>query len=728
MAPKPPDFGQAVDSWLISVLIDAGLLLPVQVEELRSAGSTSVWEHVVSRAYLRDEQIVETLAKAFKVKIADIGSADPRSSTLLPESIARKHRLVPLAADDRSITIATSDPHDLGLEQTLSFVTGRNVVLQVAAPKDIDLKVDEFYRPEKSINRLLEGLEPSRLETVDERPSMDPERDPALDAPMTRLVDAMISDGVREGASDIHAEPLSDGTSVRYRIDGVLREVMRLPVSAGPALVRRVKILSKLDVTDPLHPHDGRAAVRVDGKYVDLRVSTVPVARRGEKVVIRILDKSNLRANIPDLNLPENEEHSFRQFLENREGMILVTGPTGSGKTTTLYAVINELRTGKVNIVTVEDPVEYDIPGISQLQVNEAQQFTFANALRSVLRQDPDILLVGEIRDRETAEIAVQAGLTGHLVFSTLHTNDAASAVVRLRDLGVDGFKIAAVLKGIVAQRLVRKVCPHCSLPVALDDLPVEARPPKDRASTAVPRRSVGCKQCGGTGYRGRMSVLEMLPIHESVAKKIEQGALPDAIMAAARPLGFRTLWESALERVWTGQTTLEEAVRVLGEHTGEDPSAGAPEPGFVPIVSQVPAPVTAAMEPVTREAGKTRILIADDDRQMRRLVRGLLEREGHEVTEASDGLDALDAIESGQFDLMVLDIDMPRLDGLGVLEELRARVMTSGVPVIVLTARTDDTEAQVLDLGAQDYLTKPVQPQSLLSRVRAVLRRARMS
>jgi type II secretory ATPase GspE/PulE/Tfp pilus assembly ATPase PilB-like protein/ActR/RegA family two-component response regulator len=728
MAPKPPEFGQPADSWLIAVLMDARLLLPVHVEELRSAGTTSVWEHVTGRGYARDEQIVETLAQAFKVKIADLASADARSSALLPESIARKHRLVPVAADDRRITIATADPHDLGLEQTLSFVTGRHVVLQVASPKDIDLKIDDFYRPEKSINRLLEGFEPSRLETVEERPSMDTERDPALDAPITRLVDAMISDGVREGASDIHAEPLSDGTSVRYRIDGVLREVMRLPVSAGPALVRRVKILSKLDVTDPLHPHDGRAAVRVDGKYVDLRVSTVPVARRGEKVVIRILDKTNLRANITDLQLPENEEGAFRQFLENREGMILVTGPTGSGKTTTLYAVINELRTGKVNIVTVEDPVEYDIPGISQLQVNEAQQFTFANALRSVLRQDPDILLVGEIRDRETAEIAVQAGLTGHLVFSTMHTNDAAGAVMRLRDLGVDGYKIASVLKGIVAQRLVRKVCPHCSVPVALDDLPNEARPPKERASTAAPRRSVGCKQCGGTGYRGRMSVLEMIPIDEPVSKKIEQGALPDVIMAAARPLGFRTLWESALERVWLGHTTLEEAVRVLGEHTGEEPDGEPPKAGFVPIVSQVPAPVAAAMEPATREAGKTRILIADDDRQMRRLVRGLLEREGHEVTEASDGLDALDAIESGQFDLMVLDIDMPRLDGLGVLEELRARVMTSGVPVIVLTARTDDTEARVLDLGAQDYLTKPVQPQSLLSRVRAVLRRARMS
>ena len=728
MPPKPLQFGKPADLWLIPVLADAGLLQPAQAEELQAGIPGTVWEHVVTRGYAKEDQIVDALASRFKVKLAELDAADPRASTLLPESVARKHRIVPVAANDRTITIATSNPHDFELEQTLSFVTGRSVILQVATPRAIELKIDEFYRPEKSINRLLEGLEPSRLETVEDRPSTDLERDPALEAPMTRLVDAMISDGVREGASDIHAEPLSDGTSVRYRIDGVLREVMRLPASAGPALVRRVKILSKLDVTDPLHPHDGRAAVRVDGKHVDLRVSTVPVARRGEKVVIRILDKSNLRANISDLHLPANEEQSFRAFLGNREGMILVTGPTGSGKTTTLYAVINELRTGKVNIVTVEDPVEYDIPGISQLQVNEAQEFTFATALRSVLRQDPDILLVGEIRDRDTAAIAVQAGLTGHLVFSTLHTNDAASAVARLRDLGVDSYKVASVLKGIVAQRLVRTICPHCSVPVPIDELPKEARPPAERAATAVPRRAVGCKQCGGTGYRGRMSVLEMLPIDESVAKLIEQGGLPDAIMAAARPLGFRTLWESALERVWLGQTSLEEAVRVLGEHGGDEATSGEPGRDAGQTVSQVPAPVTVAMEPSTREAGKAKILIADDDRQMRRLVRSLLERDGYEVTEASDGLDALDAVESGQFDLMVLDIDMPRLDGLGVLEELRARVMTSSVPVIVLTARTDETESQVLDLGAQDYLTKPVQPQSLQSRVRAVLRRARMS
>jgi CheY-like chemotaxis protein len=400
-----------------------------------------------------------------------------------------------------------------------------------------------------------------------------------------------------------------------------------------------------------------------------------------------------------------------------------VTGPTGSGKTTTLYAVINELRTGKVNIITVEDPVEYDIPGISQLQVNEAQGFTFGTALRSVLRQDPDILLVGEIRDNETATIAIQAGLSGHLVLSTLHTNDAPSAVVRLRDLGTDSFKLAAVLKGIVAQRLVRRLCQGCSEPISVEELPKEARPPEGREVT--PRKAVGCKLCGGSGFKGRLGVLEIMPVNDAVAHKIEAGALPDELLAAARPLGMRTLWESALERVWLGQTALEEAVRVLGEHNSEEDEAGA-APGATASTSEVvPAAVRAALS--TGTDGKPRVLVADDDPQMRRLIRSVLERDGYEITEVADGLDALEQVESHPFDLMLLDIDMPRLDGLGVLEELRARIKTSGVPVIVLTARTDDTEVRVLDLGAQDFLAKPVQPNSLQARVKAVLRRAKL-
>jgi type IV pilus assembly protein PilB len=719
----PPQFPPPPDLWLAQALADAGLLSEAQRVELQQGDTETVWGRAVQRGYSTDEAIVHTLATRFKLPAADLSTADARTTSLLPEALARKHRVLPIAADDRTITLATSDPRDVGLEDTLRFVTGRRVALRLAAPDAIEQRIDEAYRPERAINRLLRGLSTnSKVETLEELASAAGERDPALDAPMTKLVDAMISDGVREGASDIHAEPLVDAVSIRYRIDGVLREVMRLPGSAGPALVRRIKIISKLDVTDPLHPHDGRAAVRVDGKQVDLRVATAPVARRGEKVVVRILDKRNLRANIQDLHLNPGEEALFRGLIGHREGMILVTGPTGSGKTTTLYAVVNELKTGKVNIVTVEDPVEYDIPGISQLQVSEAQGFTFATALRSVLRQDPDIVLVGEIRDSETATIAIQAGLSGHLVLSTLHTNDAPSAVVRLRDLGTDSFKVASVLKGVVAQRLVRRVCPECSKPVPVESLPREAQPPAGR--TAAPRRTEGCKACSGTGFRGRLSVQEIMPVNEEVARLIEAGALPDALIAAARPLGMRTLWESALEQVWLGQTSLEEAVRVLGDLDPEAESAGAAATA-VPAAPAVPAEVRAAVAAMPTASGKPRILIADDDAQMRRLLRGILERDGYEVAEATDGLNALDAVEAGSFDLMILDVDMPRLDGLGVLEELRARIQTSTVPVIVLTARADDTEGRALDLGAQDFLTKPVQPPSLSARVKAVLRRA---
>ncbi|HEX7024142.1 MAG TPA: ATPase, T2SS/T4P/T4SS family, partial [Gemmatimonadales bacterium] len=640
MNPSKPDVAVLPDQWLAQVLLEEGALLRVQAEELRRGEGGTIWERVVTRGYATNEKILDTLVARFKVPRADLAAADPRAISLLPESVARKHRVFPLRADERNITLATANPHDFELEETLRFVTGRRVALQVAMPGEIQARIDDAYEPEKAINRLLHGLDTAEVESIDETAPADP-GDPAIEAPMARLVDAMIADGVREGASDIHAEPLSDGTSVRYRIDGVLKEVMRLPGGAGPALVRRVKILAKLDVTDPLKPHDGRAGVRVDGKVIDLRIATVPVARRGEKVVIRILDKANLRASVPDLHLPAQEEQLFRNFLGFREGMVLVTGPTGSGKTTTLYAVVNELKTGKVNIVTVEDPVEYDVPGISQLQVTEAQGFTFATALRSVLRQDPDILLVGEIRDAETAGIAIQAGLSGHLVLSTLHTNDAPSAITRLRDLGLDSYKIASVLKGVVAQRLVRKLCNACAVPIALDDLPPDARPPQGR--TATPRKAVGCRSCGGTGFRGRAAVLEIMPVDSTVAHKIEAGALPDELLAAARPLGMRTLWESGLERVWQGLTSLDEVVRVVGERAQEDdarPAAAEP--------AAVPAAVSAAVAAPGRAAGAQRILVADDDPQMRKLIRSILERDGYEVVEAADGLDALEAVESG--------------------------------------------------------------------------------
>jgi CheY-like chemotaxis protein len=297
--------------------------------------------------------------------------------------------------------------------------------------------------------------------------------------------------------------------------------------------------------------------------------------------------------------------------------------------------------------------------------------------------------------------------------------------VIRLRDLGADAFKLSAVLKGVVAQRLVRRLC-TCAEPITVEQLPPEARPPAGHPA-ATPKRAVGCKACGGQGFKGRVSVLEIMPVDETVARLVQEGALPPELVKAARPLGMRTLWESAIERVWSGQTTLEEAVRVIGEQVQEDGTAvdePAAHPSTVPETVQAVVPTPAPGKP----AGKLRVLVADDDAQMRRLIKMILEREGYEVVEGTDGLEALDALDRHPVDLMILDVDMPRLNGLGVLEELRARVRTSNVPVIVLTARTDDTEARVLDLGAQDFLNKPVQPQSLLARVRAVLRRAGVS
>lgn len=705
-AASPPD------GWLAPYLVDAGVVDAARLGELTAGLTGRLWDAVVHAGIATDADLVRVLGARFRLPTADVAAADRRVATIIPESVARKYHVVPLALDGRTITVATSDPRDLAAEQDLEFVSGRMVKLEIAAPGEIAEKLDEFYRPENKINRLLQGLAPAPRVEVEGSMVEDVERDPAFDAPMAKLVDALITDSVRAGASDVHSELEGREIIVRYRVDGILREVMRLPEAAGPSLVRRVKIVAGLDVTNSMTPQDGRSTAKVDDAVVDLRVATAPVARRGEKLVIRILNKSNLKASIPDLALPADEEEVLMRMLGHREGMLLVTGPTGSGKTTTLYAILNHLKTGRVNIVTVEDPVEYDIDGISQMQVNDAQGFTFATALRSVLRQDPDIVLVGEVRDLETGTIAIQAGLTGHFVFSTLHTNDAVSAVTRLRDMGVDSFKIGSVIKGILAQRLVRRLCDRCAVPMAVEELPVQARPPIDYGGVVSPRRAPGCKACGGTGFKGRLAVMEMFPIEGPVGRLIETGAPLEDLVRASRPYGMTTLWEGGLKRFWAGLTSWDEIVRVLGESETQ----------------RTTSPTMAAPAAPVQSDGVTRILLADDDAAMRRLLRTVLEREGFEVSEAIDGLETLAAVEGSPVDLVILDHDMPNLTGLGVLEEMRARVATASIPVIMLTARTDDTELEALELGAHDFLTKPVQPRSLVARVKAVLKRGRMA
>jgi Tfp pilus assembly pilus retraction ATPase PilT/CheY-like chemotaxis protein len=504
-------------------------------------------------------------------------------------------------------------------------------------------------------------------------------------------------------------------------------------------LVSRIKIMAELDIADRLRPQDGRARVTVNGARVDLRVSTLP-ASTGEKVVIRILDSRSTVLSVDALGLSPRELERLEGLLNLREGIVLVTGPTGSGKTTTLYAGLRTIQTRGVNIVTVEDPVEYKLNGIVQVQVNEKAGLNFAAALRSILRQDPDVVLIGEIRDRETATIATQASLTGHLVLSTLHTIDAASSVARLIDIGIEPFKIAAALKGAIAQRLLRRLCLQCRAPMTT---PAPERLRRFFPSHETMYKAVGCKECGNMGYRGRLAVMEILVTDPEVERRISAGESTERISDAARRAGMRPMWDSGVEHVLHGETDIDELLRVL-EVPGEGtyPAHEAPVRRSTTTVRQPTPTSAAAVQPsrsrsflpdevlelvddmggARRESRQTILLVEDED-QLRGALRDLLEREGFVVIEARDGVQALDEMDRGAPDALVLDLNLPRLDGYQVLTHMRARATTAGIPVLVLTARGDeDSEVKVFESGANDFITKPFRPRALSARLKALL------
>ncbi|MBI3983406.1 MAG: Flp pilus assembly complex ATPase component TadA [Gemmatimonadetes bacterium] len=751
------------DEWLSATLEE--LLGAEQVEAIRGGENPgeTLWAAVVSQGKATDEQIVSALATRFRLKLADLTQSDRHARELVTEQVARRYRVLPLRVTDSYLEIAAANPFDLDCEKTLAFATGREVRVNLASPAKIQEKIDEFYRPENVIDTLLEGMRSSAEITTlqEEQPPPDEIAITAAEAsqrPVVRLVDLILSEGIVSRASDIHIEPEEGGVAVRYRIDGVLRQVMKIPRAAGLPLISRIKIISSLDIADRLRPQDGRARVAVNGLPVDLRVSTLP-ASLGEKVVIRILDSSRTVLSLDSLGFNPDESAGIRTLLENRDGIILVTGPTGSGKTTTLYSALRHVQSEGVNIVTVEDPVEYRLAGIVQVQVHEKAGLTFAAALRSILRQDPDVVLVGEIRDKETAQIAVQASLTGHLVLSTLHTNDAPNAVTRLVDIGIEGFKIATALRGAVAQRLMRRLCPTCK-EVWVETIPAKLHrwiPPDTPLY-----RAVGCPECAMTGYRGRFSIVEVLTVTPEVERRIGANETADRIADAARASGMKTLWDSGLSHVLRGESTIDELLRVVDvpqEDMGAAPpprtsgakrasgtvaAPGRPSrearvsseaPPVAPEVT-IPSPrppilgefeLVGPTEPPKPEAVSARVLLVDDEDMLRRVMRDLLERDGYTVVEAADGVEALDQVDRHAPDIIVLDLNLPGLDGYGVLSHLRSRPATTTIPVVVLTARGDeDSEVRVFEMGADDFLSKPFRARALSARLAAVLGRVR--
>ncbi len=524
------------------------------------------------RPHPSDESaLAGALAAALHVDLANLAVANPAARALVPERWARQFRVLPLYANDDRIVLATADPLDLECERTLAFATGRDVGFVLARPSALAEAVNRAYADPGSAAAHPGATREVQMLTVDQEvaPPVAGDEDGSS---VTRMVDDLLADGVGARASDVHIEPEEQGIAVRHRIDGVLRHVRTLPLGLARPLVSRIKIISGLDIADRLRPQDGRARVAVNGAAVDLRVSTLP-ASRGEKVVIRILDRRSALRSLDAMGFRAEEYARIDTLLDCREGLILVTGPTGSGKTTTLYAALQRLQQRNLNIVTVEDPIEYRISGIVQVQVHERAGLTFASALRSIMRQDPDVLLVGEIRDRETAEIAIQASLTGHLVLSTLHTNDAASAVTRLADFGVAPYKIATAVKGVLAQRLVRRLC-GCGSGVAV---------------AAVAERSP-CARCGGDGYRGRLAIVEVLVASTEFERRVAAGDPAERLAEAGREAGMVGLWESGLAHVAAGATSMEELRRVAAppspgklrkaaDPRAADPSARTPVP-----------------------------------------------------------------------------------------------------------------------------------------------------
>jgi len=734
------------DEWLAQSLEG---LTPERLQELRgkSESGRTLWECVVAEKIATDAQIIDKLSHRFRLKVADVSKIDLTARDGVPEQLARRYRVLPLRLTDSYLELGTANPFDLDAEKALAFATAREIRLFLLAPSKISEKLDELYKPEKAIDKLLEGMSDADvLTTIPDAPRPEELNISEADAsqkPVVRLVDMIISEGILSRASDIHVEPEEGGVAVRYRIDGVLRQVMKIPRQAGLPLISRIKIMSSLDIADRLRPQDGRARVAVNGQPIDLRVSTLP-AQLGEKVVIRILDSRATVKSLDTLGLNPGEAEAIKRLLENHEGILLVTGPTGSGKTTTLYSAINQIKSEGVNIVTVEDPVEYRMQGIVQVQVQEKAGLTFAAALRSILRQDPNVVLVGEIRDKETAQIAVQASLTGHLVLSTLHTNDAANAVTRLVDIGVEAYKIAASLRGVVAQRLMRKLCPTCK------EVWMEA--PPERLRRWIPKgtplyRAAGCPDCAMTGYRGRFSILEILTMTPELERRIAAGEAADRIAEAARRGGMKSLWDSGLAHVTRGESTLDELTRVVDVPSDEAPPAPEkPSSGATRLSGATdgqrftPGPVSthfdlleeAAPPGETRRSGAhgqpaSKVLLVDDEDSLRKVMRDLLERDGYDVTEARDGVQALDQVDRVGPDIIVLDLNLPGLDGYGVLSHLRSRPATANIPVIVLTAKGDeDNEVRVFELGADDFLTKPFRARALSARLEAVLGRRR--
>lgn len=748
------------------VLVDAGTITPNELSivlrrQEEDPGRKRLGQVIVDSGFATEDAIARALAVQLNLPYVDLQSviADPDVMTLVPKNIAERHQLVPIRRKQDELTVAMADPTNLIAIDDVRTASGiQVVVIAVANLSAVPEAIDRLYAVELTATNLLD-----RFGVAAEIEVLPGEADVSLGddaeelhrsaqrAPIVRLVNAMMADAVRARATDVHIEPQTHEVKVRYRVDGLLRDVLTIPKHMQALVISRLKIISNMDIAERRRPQDGRTKIIVAGREIDARVSTIPTLA-GEKVVIRLLDQDEEVIGLERLGFEPDQMSMVSRSLAQPQGLVVFTGPTGAGKTSTMYAGLMAMASAEKNVVTIEDPIEYELPGMNQMPVDERTGVTFAKGLRSILRQDPDVIMIGEIRDLETAQIAMQASLTGHLVLTSLHTNDAFSAVTRLVDLGVEPFRVAAALTLVIAQRLVRRVCDHCARPAEPSEKTLIEMNlnPSDLIGVKL-LRGEGCDHCQYTGYRGRIGIYEVLPVsqrlRDQLATQVTDMSLTQAVRGSSSLVGLR---EAGLLKVKQGITTLEEVMRVT--HVDVEPAPKCPachhevDPAFVVCpycqhdlstpkcrncAREVEAdwkicPYCRAELPASGAGTeRPRILVVDDDPSLRLLAETIFSND-YEVSVAKTGEEGVKRATIERPDLIILDYQLPDILGTDVARRLRNSAQTSLIPLIMLTGYGGgDLEVEALRSGVDDYVEKPFDENALKARMEAALRKS---
>ncbi|RJQ33124.1 MAG: type IV-A pilus assembly ATPase PilB [Actinobacteria bacterium] len=548
------------------IVLDAGLITEQQLEQaLNEQDGKPIAKTMVELGMVSEAQIASALAKEMGIPYVDLANykLNHHASTAIPQDLAQRYEVIPIDFEDDALVVAMFDPSNVFAIDDLRILTGYEIRPVISTESDILNAISLAYQADQQLEEVVDTVDSEiDIESLDDA-AEDVTEVADKNSPVVKIIDSLLVESVRQNANDIHVEPQENEVRIRYRIDGVLHDVTNSPKKIQGGLISRLKIMSGLDIAERRVPQDGRFGLKIDGKAVDFRVATLPTVY-GEKVVIRLLEKESINIGLPELGMSKYSLDSFSKSFTKPYGAILVTGPTGCGKTTTLYAALTQLNSIEKNLITVEDPVEYKVDGVNQVQINMRAGLTFAAGLRSILRNDPDIVMIGEIRDKETAKIAIESALTGHLVLSTLHTNDSPSTLTRLIEMDVEPFLIASAVDVIVAQRLARKLCKYCKqeFKPSKESL-LKAGFETDKLAGKTFYRAVGCKKCSNTGYKGRVGIFEIMRINEEIQKLTVGRATGQEIKRAAIKAGMKTLKQDGFEKVMDGVTSLEEIVRV---------------------------------------------------------------------------------------------------------------------------------------------------------------------